>query len=432
MNSTTSLKTTKQPSILHIDADAFFVSCEQALNPKYKGKAVVTGQERGIVSALSYEAKKRGITRGLPIALVKRMYKDVVILPGNYETYSLFSKRMFMIMRRYSAAVEEYGIDEGFIDLSQKYKNLRMSDLGIAKHIQKTIEKELGITVSVGIAPTKVLAKVASKYNKPQGFTHMTAKNTPDILKTLDVGNIWGVGYHTAVYMKSLGITTAADFMNKSFGYVQNFFTKPHQEIWKELHGERMYSVVTEQKTRYASISKMRTFSKPTKKKEEVYTNLLKNVENACLKARKHNLYAKKITVLLKGQDFSVTALEACLTRASAFPPDMTAIAKLLFKTLHKDGKEYRATGVVLSELQDHTQVQTTMFEQPVTLDKMRHIYTAVDTLAQKFGKHTVRIGGSLTSRTSPQKGAWKRLLDRKGDWGGKRLSLPLLSGMVK
>src|SRR3989344_4235904 len=105
-------------AIVHIDGDAFFASCETALHPELRGRPVVTGRERGIASSLSYEAKARGVVRGMMLSDVRRVCPDAVILPSDYETYSLFSKRMFTIMRRFTSVVEEYGIDEGFADIT--------------------------------------------------------------------------------------------------------------------------------------------------------------------------------------------------------------------------------------------------------------------------------------------------------------------------
>jgi DNA polymerase IV len=114
-------------AILHIDADAFFASCEQSRNPRLKGKPVITGKERGIAASMSYEAKARGVTRGMPLWQIKKVCPDAVLLPSDYETYSLFSLRLFNIVRRYTPDVEEYSIDECFADLTGLQRPLRMN-----------------------------------------------------------------------------------------------------------------------------------------------------------------------------------------------------------------------------------------------------------------------------------------------------------------
>ena len=133
-------------AILHIDADAFFASCEQALNPKLKGKPIITGRERGIASAVSYEAKALGIKRGMSIREIKQMCPGIIHLPSDYETYSLFSRRIFAIVRRYTTEVEEYSIDECFAELTGLRRPQRMSYEAMTARIKQDLERELGLT----------------------------------------------------------------------------------------------------------------------------------------------------------------------------------------------------------------------------------------------------------------------------------------------
>jgi DNA polymerase-4 len=157
-------------AILHIDGDAFFASCEQASNPELKGKPVVTGKERGIAASMSYEAKARGVVRGMRLSDIKKVCPEVVLLPSDYETYSLLSKRFYAIVRRFTSEVEEYSIDECFADITGYRRTYRASYKQIAERIKQTLDRELGFTFSVGLAPNKVLAKVGSKWKKPSGL----------------------------------------------------------------------------------------------------------------------------------------------------------------------------------------------------------------------------------------------------------------------
>src|SRR3990167_7244649 len=149
----------KQKVIFHMDGDAFFVACEVAKEHKLKGLPVVTGEERGIVSALSYEAKALGIVRGLPIFRVKRDFPNVIVLPGDYASYARYSTMMFDIVRRYVDDVEEYSIDECFADLTGLEPPLKMTYRQIAERIKREVNGGLGLSVTIGVAPTKVLAK---------------------------------------------------------------------------------------------------------------------------------------------------------------------------------------------------------------------------------------------------------------------------------
>src|SRR5918992_558285 len=150
-------------AIVHIDGDAFFASCEQAKHPTLQGKPVVTWKERGIAASMSYEAKARGVTRGMTMRQIRQICPEAIILPSDYETYSLLSLRMFAIVRRYTPDVEEYSIDECFADLTGLRRPLRMSYEDMAIQIKKDLDTELGFTFSVGLAPNKAIAKIGSK-----------------------------------------------------------------------------------------------------------------------------------------------------------------------------------------------------------------------------------------------------------------------------
>ncbi|NTU70150.1 DNA polymerase IV, partial [bacterium] len=181
-------------AIIHLDADSFFASCEQATHPEYRGKPVITGKERGIVSAASYEAKARGVDRGVPLWEVKKICPDAIIVPSDYETYSLFSKRIFSIMRRFTSQVEEYSIDEAFADITGLRRSLKMSYPNIAIKVKETVERELGLTVSVGLSVNKVLAKLASNWNKPSGFCDINLFDIKKFLGNLPAQKVWGIG----------------------------------------------------------------------------------------------------------------------------------------------------------------------------------------------------------------------------------------------
>ena len=156
--------------IVHMDADAFFTSVEQALKPELKGRPVITGKERGIVACASYEAKRRGVQRPMRLFEAKKICRDLICLPSDYETYSIYSKRMFSIMKRFTPVVEEYSIDEAFAELSGLRRVYRKNYSEIARMMKEAIERELGLTVSVGLSLSKTLAKLASKEKKPNGF----------------------------------------------------------------------------------------------------------------------------------------------------------------------------------------------------------------------------------------------------------------------
>jgi DNA polymerase-4/DNA polymerase V len=382
-------------AIIHIDGDAFFTSCEEAIHPEFKGKPLITGGERGIVACASYAAKRLGVKRGVPLHEAKALCPGIIILPSDYETYSLFSRRMFNIIRRFTPQVEEYSIDEAFADITGMRRSLHASYETITLRIKKEIERELGISISAGLSLTKVLAKVASKHKKPDGFTAIPGRLIARYLQDLPVGKIWGIGHATTSYLEKMGIRTALEFARLPEKTVRERFTKPGVETWRELRGEAVYPVLPEEKSAYASISKMKTFAPPTANREYLFAHLLRNLESACIKARRYALAPRKIIPILKKNNFDTAGCEAKLTRPSVYPLELSQLLQGLFDQLY-DGKEiYRATGIILIDLVPDTPVQYSLFEDPVKAEKIRQLYEAADTLGGKYGKHTLHLGGS-------------------------------------
>jgi DNA polymerase-4/DNA polymerase V len=404
------------PTIIHLDADAFFASCEQAVHPEYRGKPVITGKERGIVSAASYEAKALGIGRGTPLFKVKQICPQAIIVPSDYETYSLFSRRIFAILRRFTPVVEEYSIDEAFADISGLRRHHKGSYEQIAARIKSQIEKELGITVSIGLATTKVLAKLGSKWQKPSGLTTIYPYQIPDYLEKLSVEKIWGIGPQTTNFLSKYGIKTALNFIKTPEDWIKKNLTKPHVEIWHELRGTSVYTINTEAKDDYASISKFRTFTPPSKNKDEIFSQLSKNLENAFIKARRHNLSAKKISIALKTQEFKYDFSETKLNRTTILLNEIIPIVRRLYEQIYCSNVLYRSTGVVISQLTETTSNQLNLSEDPLKIDGQINLFKSLDELSLRYGKHTVFLGSSFIANTQNQhqKGRGEKTLFKK------------------
>ena len=257
-------------AIMHIDGDAFFASCEQSRDPALRGKPVVTGRERGIAASMSYEAKARGVTRGMPTGQIRQVCPEAVILPSDYEAYSLLSKRFFEIVRRFTPDVEEYSIDECFVDLTGLRRLLRGRYHQIAQRITDTLAAELGFTFSLGLASTKVLAKVGSKFNKPSGLTVIGRRDTETFLRDWPAENLWGIGPQTNALLAKHGMHTALDLARAPQEWVNEHLSKPGKQIWMELNGVSTMPVDTSVKSTYASVQKFKTFSPPSRDEQWV------------------------------------------------------------------------------------------------------------------------------------------------------------------
>jgi len=388
-------------AIMHTDADAFFVACEQATNPGLLGKPVVVGRERGIVTAASYEAKARGIKRGMRIYEVQRLCPEMIVINSDYEKYSLFSLRMMAILKGVSPLVEQYSIDEAFVDLTGLRRLYHCSYEELGLRVKQTIKAELGISVSVGISLTKVLAKIASRHKKPDGLTVIPGRQVHHYLKNLPVEEVWGIGHNTAAWCAKLGIRTALEFARKSEEFIRRHFTKPYYEIWQELNGRPVYLVSPEPKTSYKSISKVQTFS-PTADRLAMYAYLSANLEAACFKARRYRLAPQRLILFLRSQDYQERAVELKLSAACAYPLLLSRFIQEGFEQIFQPGVIYRQTGVILTHLVSLPQKQFSLFDDPVRLERMERLYQAVDQLKTKLGSEVITDGLSLQTRPLP------------------------------
>jgi len=420
-------------AILHIDGDAFFAACEVAKDPSLRGKVVVTGKERGIVSACTYEGKARGITRGMRLFEVKKLCPDAIILPSDYETYSLFSERMYSIVRRYTPTVEEYSIDECFADLTGLRRSLHMSYPAIATRIKHELDAELGMTFSIGVSVTKTLAKIGSKWQKPSGLTLIPLREAHTFLSQLTVDKVWGIGPNTTAYLHKFGIRTADDFVRQDEAWVEAHLSKPFVETWRELKGEVVFELNVEGKQTYQSISKTKTFTPPSTDPSFVLAQLSKNVENACIKARRWSLVTSKIFFFLKTQDFYYHSCEVVLPRPTALPHEMLAEIRKHIAKVFKKGTEYRATGVVLCELTENVGTQLDLFGAVERSRALAKVFTSVDEIAETYGKHAVFLGSSFkamkfAAHAGERGDVAKRTTNLfKGETLRRRLAIPML-----
>jgi len=423
-------------AILHIDGDAFFASCEQMQNPSLRGKPVITGLERGIASSVSYEAKARGVSRAMSLHLIRRICPEVIILPSDYELYSMMSVRMYDIVRRYTEAVEEYSIDECFAELTGLRRTLRMSYPQMAEAIKRDLDTELGVSFSVGLAPTKVLAKVASKWKKPSGLTIIPARDAHLYLSKIGVGKLWGIGHQTESYLAQKGIRSALDFALAKEEWIEKSLSKPYRSIWYELRGDAVFPLETEKKTAYKSISKTKTFTPPSNEKEFVFAQLSKNVENACIKARRYKQASAEIFAFIKTNDFRYQGMVIQLERATSLPHMIVGALREPFEKTFRPRTLYRSTGVVLTELVPELN-QPDLFGEIEAITRLYKIYEYVDKMSEKFGKHSVFLGSSfLAHQRGNHQDSRATLPERrhdplKGETKRKRIAIPLI-GEVK
>ncbi len=252
-------------------------------------------------------------------------------------------------------------------------------------------------------------------------------------LQDLPIEKVWGIGPNTAAFLRKFGITSALDFARKDERFVEQHLSKPYQEIWHELNGRSVYPVVTESKSAYQSISKAKTFTPASLDEAFVFAQLAKNLENACIKARRYKLAATRLVVFLRTQEFTSSGVEIKLSRPTAYPAELFGPLREGFSRAYRPRTPYRQTGVVLAGLIAESATQYGLFDDAAKIEKMGRIYGIVDELSEKFGKHTVQHAASLPTKQQAQhEGARGDAPQRtselfRGENKRQRLGLPLL-----
>lgn len=403
--------------ILHFDGDSFFASVEQVMDWQLKGKPLVTGGERGAITSASLEAKKLGINRGISMQDAKYLVPELIIVDGDYLSYSIFAHRMYRIVKKFTDIVEEYSIDECFADITGLDKVYKCSYEELALKIKRRLEESLGLTFGVGLGPSKVLAKVASKHRKPAGFTVVTSENLPGFLQTLPVGKVWGIGPASATDLAGKGIQTAQELVEKPANWAEKNLAKPYREIWLELQG---YLVKELNLTPEApkSIIHSRTFRPPSTKRDFIYSELSKNVEAACTKARRVRVKPKDFRFFLKTQQFTYQSFEVSMPLASSSPTELMKWVEQNFDKVYKPKVLYRATGVTLKNF-EHSIATPDLFGNSEMIENQKKVFEAVDKISRRYGEHSVSLASSLNAKK------------RSGHTPHKTLDLPFL-GIVK
>ncbi|HLP44280.1 MAG TPA: DNA polymerase IV [Candidatus Nanoarchaeia archaeon] len=383
-------------AILHVDGDAFFVACEVACNPSLKGRPVVSGGERGIATAMSYEAKALGVGRGMPVFQIRKLFPQVIVVPSQYRLYEIFSQRMFKIISRFSSTVEWYSIDECFADITGLDAEMGISYDEIAKTVQETLYKELGITFSVGLSVSKVLAKVASKWKKPNGLTIIPQSQIQNYLRSVPLGKIWGIGPKTNQYLYRFGIETAQNFVDKGEEWVRENCAKPMVEIWYELSGKSLFPVYSGKRAEHKSFASTETFMPTTNDPAFLFSELSRHVEDVARSARRHSLMATRVSFFLKTKDFRYRRMECVLSAPTSVPSVILEAVRKSFGSIFDPVYIYRATGVTLHGMVPSSHASQDLFGGHIKSDSLKKVYDVVDSLLSRYGSRAIYVCSSL------------------------------------
>jgi DNA polymerase-4 len=377
--------------ILHIDMDAFYASVEQLDNPWLKGKCVIVGgtSNRGVVSAASYEARKYGVRSAMPIFQARQKCPQGIFIPPRMNRYKEVSDKIMAILREFSLQVEVVSIDEAYLDISDN-KRLHGNPEEVAVAIKKNIRDSIQLTCSIGVAPSKFLAKIASDLNKPDGLTIIRPEEVHHFIDTLPIQKVPGVGRKTFQQLELMGI--------KALGDVKKF---PQKMLLDRLgkFGKRLmdlssgldHSAVTPYSS-HKSVSSERTLSEDTRDKKLLNKYLLKQSEEVARQLRKAEVKAKTIILKLKHADFkSVTR-----SKTTAVP---TQSSKTIYKYAAKLLEDYslpqkiRLIGVGVSGFKPASiPVQLELFGRVQKRnDNWEKVDRTLENITKKFGRDAIK-----------------------------------------
>jgi len=381
-------------SILHVDMDAFFVSVELLDRPDLRGKPVVVGgrpDQRGVVSAASYEARKYGIHSAMPLRTAGRLCPHAVFLDGNHDKYGVWSDRVASILARFSPIVEMVSIDEAYLDLSGT-ERLHGPPLAAADKLLRAIARETSLPCSGGLATTRLTAKVASDQGKPRGLVWVAPGMEARFLAPLPIRKIPGIGEVTERALRSLGIETVEQLASHSQEKLEKIFGQWGAALYRKARGGDAYEFLIDAEPK--SISHNHTFGEDIADVAAMESLLSHLSQKACKRLREAGLSARTLTLTIRYAGFDTYTRAKTLTEPAQLDADIFAVFLELFRH-HRDPKrKVRLLGVALSGL-CHGGQQLELLEAD-RREKLEKLTRAADRLRDKFGFGSVQFGGSL------------------------------------
>jgi nucleotidyltransferase/DNA polymerase involved in DNA repair len=381
----------KTQFILHVDMDAFFAAIEQRETPQYRGKPVIVGADpkkgkgRGVVSTCSYEARKFGVRSALPISQAWKLCPHGVYVEPNGELYAQVSKEIFKIFYEFTDAVEPLSIDEAFLDISGSLR-LFGGAVEIAKQIQKVIKERQNLTASVGVAPNKYLAKIASDLEKPNGLVVVEADKIDAFLHPLDISRLWGAGKATQSQLLKMGIKTIGDLATYSKEVLEQKLGKMGAHFYRLAHGIDDRKV--EPGTPIKSISNEHTYLIDADDRVEINKTLLYLSRKVGFRLRDKNLKGKTIHLKLRYSDFKTLTRNKTLDHYTDLTDEIYKTILFLFENNDAAGKRIRLLGVGISGLSADRFQQTSLFAE--TNDKSEQLEKLEDEIINRFGKKSI------------------------------------------
>ena len=382
-------------TILHVDLDAFFAAVEQRDRPELRGKPVIVGgggpNQRGVVSAASYEARTFGVHSAMPLRTAGRLCPNGVFLPVDGAKYQAVSREVMTILRRYTPLVEPISIDEAFLDVTGSRKLFGDGET-IGRLVKKAIHEEVGLTASVGVARTKLVAKIASDLRKPDGLVVVKPGDEEAFLRPLPISRLWGVGAKSAAALSEYGVRTIGDLAGLPADLLVRRFGKHGASLGDRARGLDADPVGNRDAAK--SVGHEHTFDVDTSDRDVIERTILAMSEGVAGRLRDSHVRASTVTVKIRDTSFRTITRQRTLSE----PTDLT---EPIFRTALElarpevRGLKIRLLGVTASGLGERDQLSLFEADDP----RRRRVTEAADTVRHRFGERAITRARLVGSR---------------------------------
>lgn len=388
-----------QRLVCHVDMDAFFVSVEELFDESLKGKPVVVGgqrDQRGVVAAASYAARKFGVHSAMPLRTAARLCPQAVFVDGHPSRYREYSKKVFDVLNRFSPHVEMASIDEAFIDLSGT-ERLFGPPLRLAHMLHEAIGTKTKLRCSLGLASSRLVAKVSSDQAKPNGVLYVLPGQEARFLAPLEVRKIPGIGKKTEAALHKLGMRRVGDLAALDESFLAARFGRWGLAMAGKARGEDAggwFDAPIGAEMDPKSISHEHTFAEDTRDREQLETALVKLSEMVAKRLREHRLYSRTIQLKLRYEDFATITRAATLDHATQLDREIATAAVHLFRRAWDANTPIRLLGVHAGSLED-SEGQLNLLEERLTA-RLREAIRSVDHIRNRFGDQSISLAKTL------------------------------------
>ncbi len=382
--------------ILHVDMDAFYASVEERENPSLVGKPVIVGgtaESRGVVAAANYEARKYGVHSAMASGQAKRLCPHAVVIKPRIDFYAAVSRQIQEIFERFTPVIEPLSLDEAFLDVRGSL-SLFGSAVGIGRQIKSQIRKELRLVASIGIAPSKFVAKIASDVKKPDAFVVVEPDQVQAFLDPLPVTRLWGVGKVTADVFSRLGLQTISQLRKLSAREITDLIGNSGEHYWQLAHGIDERSVVPDREAK--SISHETTFAEDIQDDEVLQDWLSELVDQVARRLRGDDLKGRTIEIKVRFADFQTITRSVTLREPTNITSELWDAAKLLFtQKIASRHPPVRLLGFGVHGIGQASDARQQDLFGEDNRDRQRKLDQVADQIAAKFGKQSLRRGRS-------------------------------------